>query len=70
MAKYKVTLVKANQEIGIIECPGNKYILEAGPKMIKIAFCDWWIDEYGGGEFDEYNNFFTITIIYIFISYG
>jgi len=27
--------------------------------MIKIAFCDWWIDEYGGGEFDEYNNYFT-----------
>ena len=36
----------------------NKYILEARP-MIKIAFCDWWVDEYGGGEFDEYNNYFT-----------
>eukprot|EP01035_Chromulina_nebulosa_P064383 gene64383-88061_t len=29
MATYKVTLVKANQEIGIIECAGNKYILES-----------------------------------------
>ena len=28
-------------------------------KDIRIAFCDWWYDEYCGGSFDFYNNFIT-----------
>lgn len=28
-------------------------------RTLKIMFCDWWAEEYGGGKFDIQNNFFV-----------
>ena len=35
-------------------------------KNLKIAYCDWWYEEYCGGSFDPNNNFIT----YILQKYG
>ena len=60
MAKYKVTLVKANQEIGIIECPGNKYILEAAeennielPYSCRAGSCSTCLGKVTSGGIDQ-----------------
>jgi len=60
MAKYKVTLVKANQEIGIIECPGNKYILEAAeennielPYSCRAGSCSTCLGKVISGSVDQ-----------------
>lgn len=60
MAKYKVTLVKANQEIGIIECASNKYILEAAednnielPYSCRAGSCSTCLGKVISGTVDQ-----------------
>lgn len=40
--------------------PEDKSILSRVFGMdLRVMFCDWWADEYGGGKFDADNNFFV-----------
>jgi ferredoxin len=60
MATYKVTLVKANQEIGIIECSDDKYILEAAedsnielPYSCRAGSCSTCLGKIISGSVDQ-----------------